>query len=50
MEMDDPRKDEYKPLLDWKSVHKDLSWGVLLLMGGGFALADACQVGIYCAK
>lgn len=31
-------------LLDWKSVEKNLPWGVLILMGGGFAMADGCEV------
>ncbi|KAK2174478.1 hypothetical protein NP493_799g04008 [Ridgeia piscesae] len=31
------------PLLDWKSVHTKMSWGVLILLGGGFALADVCE-------
>ena len=32
------------PLLDWKAVHTKMSWGVLILLGGGFALADVCEV------
>eukprot|EP00118_Oscarella_pearsei_P028984 m.3397 g.3397 ORF g.3397 m.3397 type:complete len:608 (+) comp9346_c0_seq1:1-1824(+) len=30
-------------LLDWTSVQKNLPWGIVILMGGGFALADGCQ-------
>ena len=30
-----------KSLLDWKSTEKTLPWGVLVLIGGGFALAEA---------
>ncbi|XP_071094214.1 Na(+)/citrate cotransporter-like isoform X1 [Haliotis cracherodii] len=33
----------YQPILTWKAVNERMAWGVLLLMGGGFALADACQ-------
>lgn len=33
----------YQPLLTWKIVNEKMAWGVLLLMGGGFALADGCQ-------
>ncbi len=31
-------------LLDWKIIHEKMSWGVIILLGGGFALADACKV------
>ncbi|XP_070572654.1 Na(+)/citrate cotransporter-like isoform X2 [Ptychodera flava] len=33
-----------KALLDWKTVHHGLPWGIVLLLGGGFALAEGCQV------
>ena len=44
VELDKSKMDEYIPLLTWRIVHEKLAWGVLLLMGGGFALADACNV------
>lgn len=31
-------------LLDWQTVNKQMPWGVIILLGGGFALADACKV------
>lgn len=36
-ELDEPRR---APILDW-SVSRDLPWGVLLLMGAGFAISNA---------
>ncbi|XP_013394197.1 solute carrier family 13 member 5-like [Lingula anatina] len=42
------KKDQKKPgpspaLLDWKTVEKNFPWGVVILLGGGFALADSAQ-------
>ena len=31
-------------LLNWKIVHQKFPWSLLFLIGGGFALADACTV------
>ncbi|XP_041347669.1 solute carrier family 13 member 5-like isoform X3 [Gigantopelta aegis] len=36
-------KPEYTPLLTWQMIHAKLPWGVILLLGGGFALADASK-------
>ncbi|XP_048729143.2 Na(+)/citrate cotransporter-like isoform X2 [Ostrea edulis] len=37
-----PRK-SVPAILDWPTVEKKFPWGVLLLIGGGYALADACE-------
>jgi len=37
------REGKTEPLLTWEDC-KQLPWGVLLLLGGGFALARACEV------
>ncbi|XP_073903238.1 Na(+)/citrate cotransporter isoform X4 [Castor canadensis] len=31
------------PLLDWKVAHQKVPWGIVLLLGGGFALARGCE-------
>ena len=31
-------------LLDWKTVQTKLEWGVIILRGGGFSMADAVTV------
>ncbi|XP_054707608.1 Na(+)/citrate cotransporter-like [Uloborus diversus] len=32
-----------RPILEWKTAQAKLPWGVIILAGGGFALADAAQ-------
>lgn len=32
------------PLVDWSTVQKRLAWGLLLMRGGGFSIADAVEV------
>ncbi|XP_071179431.1 solute carrier family 13 member 2-like [Mytilus edulis] len=34
-------KPSYTPILNWDTVVHKLPWGVIVLLGGGFALADA---------
>lgn len=35
------RNAEPEPLIDWQTIERRVPWGVLLLFGGGFAMADA---------
>ncbi|KAB1265766.1 Solute carrier family 13 member 5 [Camelus dromedarius] len=32
------------PLLNWKVAQEKVPWGIVLLLGGGFALAKGCEV------
>lgn len=34
----------FRPLLEWEFVCSRFPWGLLIILGGGFALAEACQV------
>lgn len=33
-----------KHLLDWNIIQSRMAWGVVILLGGGFALADGTEV------
>ncbi|KAK3738701.1 hypothetical protein RRG08_000793 [Elysia crispata] len=33
----------YTPILVWEQVHRKLPWGVIILLGGGFALAKGVE-------
>ncbi|XP_076106382.1 Na(+)/citrate cotransporter-like [Mytilus galloprovincialis] len=37
-------KPTYRPILNWQVTNQKVPWGVLVLLGGGFALADASQI------
>uniref|UniRef100_A0A672YGV3 Solute carrier family 13 member 3 n=1 Tax=Sphaeramia orbicularis TaxID=375764 RepID=A0A672YGV3_9TELE len=33
----------YVPLLSWKKAQESVPWNIILLLGGGFAMAKACE-------
>ena len=37
------KKVKYEPLLSWTLVQEKLQWGVIFLLGGGFAVASAAK-------
>ncbi|KAK3083871.1 hypothetical protein FSP39_004398 [Pinctada imbricata] len=39
----DKKEKPYKPILEWQQTMNRLPWGVILLLGGGFALAKASK-------
>lgn len=38
------------PLLSWKIAQKKLPWNIVLLLGGGFALAKGSEVRVLCTQ
>ncbi|XP_036184703.1 solute carrier family 13 member 1 [Myotis myotis] len=34
---------DYSPLITWKEFQKFMPWDIVILVGGGFALADGCE-------
>lgn len=35
-----------KTLLNWKVVHEKMPWNIILLLGGGYALAKGSEVNV----
>lgn len=35
---------DYTPLITWKEFQACMPWEIAILVGGGFALADGCEV------
>ncbi len=42
--LDGPEIGPVPGLVDWEIIQKKMPWGVLILIGGSFALADAAKV------
>lgn len=40
------QKPVYTPLLTWPVAQAKMPWGIIILLGGGFALAKGCKVRI----
>ncbi|XP_048078202.1 Na(+)/dicarboxylate cotransporter 3 isoform X3 [Ursus arctos] len=40
---DAPSNAETEPLLTWKKVQDTVPWNIILLLGGGFAMAKGCE-------
>eukprot|EP00106_Octopus_bimaculoides_P022976 XP_014790418.1 PREDICTED: solute carrier family 13 member 5-like isoform X2 [Octopus bimaculoides] len=36
--------EDWTPILNWKTIQNKLPWGIVLVMGGGFAIADVSRV------
>lgn len=34
----------YMPMITWKEFQSCMPWEIAILVGGGFALADGCEV------
>jgi len=37
----------YVPLLSWRRAQECVPWNIILLLGGGFAMAKGCEVPNY---
>lgn len=35
---------EIQPLLTWRKAQETVPWNIILLLGGGFAMAKGCEV------
>lgn len=35
---------ETQPLLTWRKAQETVPWNIILLLGGGFAMAKGCEV------